>query len=508
MPGEPLSLREPEAGEETSPGRSILGLARIEPAPFRIPASRNGAAPPHATILGLSELERAPIRLPVSPAARNGEPPNASLLGLGGLDAAPLRARTPRREGDEFPGTTLLGLADVAPRPLPGIFRPAPRRPVAGRASASFFGLAAPAPAVEEHSRSFFGLTVPAAGLPRVEPVEVPEFERDVTHRPERGFPIERAMLASILAHAVLLLLLVVTPKGGAHDPRKGLLAALVPPEKVDDKIPLVFHEAPGPKRENPKKSELSDADRRAGGGDRSKPKAASPYVPELPGMRGVAPGRPAIAKPFERPRVAQARPAAPPGGSKAAPEPQPETKTAQNELEGLRVPPAGKREGPEGSKPLADLNSVARQAAREVAGQGAISGQGGAGFPNPDGGFVDAGPISFETSWYDWGEYLQAMLAKIKAHWKPAMEPFRWKTTVQFAIHPDGTITDLLVVRPSANPAFTFGAQKAISGSNPLPPLPKDLLASVGSDHIEHVRIMFLFNYRTGDWEAPESAK
>ena len=457
-------------------------------------------------MLGLSELEAAPLRLAASAPTRNGERPHASLLGLSGLAPAPLPLRAPRPAGEESPGTTLLGLSGIPPRPLPGLSRA--RRAPAPRATASFFGLAAPAAAAEERSRSFFGMVLPADGAaPLPEPVEVPEFERDVTHQAERGFPIERAMLASLLAHAVLLLLLLVAPKTTAHDPRKGLLAALIPPEKTEEKIPLVFREAPGPKRENPKKSELSDADRRAGGGDRSKPKAASPYVPELPGMRGVAPGRPGVSRPFERPRVAEARPAAPAAGGAAA-APAPETKTAQNELEGFRVPPPAKREGAQGEKSLADINSVARQAAREVAGQGAISGQGGAGFPNPEGGFVDAGPISFETSWYDWGEYLQVMLAKIKAHWKPAMEPFRWKTTVQFAIHPDGTITDLVVVRPSANPAFTFGAQKAISTSNPLPPLPKDLLASVGSDHIEHVRIMFLFNFRTGDWEAPESAK
>src|SRR4029079_14492575 len=55
--------------------------------------------------------------------------------------------------------------------------------------------------------------------------------------------------------------------------------------------IPISFPDLPGPSRANPKRAPLSDADRRAGGGDPSKPKAETPYVPPRNGVAGLAPG-------------------------------------------------------------------------------------------------------------------------------------------------------------------------------------------------------------------------
>jgi len=518
---EPDEEQKKPASED--PRHSILGLGGIDRSALRLPLpapSANGE-PPTRSLLGLEGLSTRPLKR--SLAGKPSEvPPNPSILGLGAAHPAPLAPMRPIPGAPDAPppNPSILGLGATRPSPNSTLWRRPVRRPTAARrpvepTSPVFFGLGG-APvrgaraAGEPASRSFFGLeALPYAGSVAAavraeapeEPaeVEVPEFERDVEHKAEPGFPIERAILLSIAAHVAIILLLIFAP-AGTRDPRRGLLSALVPPENPYEKIPLVFREAPGAARPNPKKSDLSDADRRASGGDRSKPKAESPFVPDRPGMQGLQPGSPIVRAPFEAARPAPQKPA-----------PQPDTQTAranpENELDGLRVPSAGQTR-PGATTEFNDLRSVAQQAARDVLAQNSGGGQGGAGFPNPDGGFVDTGPISFETSWYDWGDYLQAMLSRIKAHWDPSRDPFRWKTTIRFAIHPDGSITDIAVVRPSKNPAFIYGCRKAIEGSNPLPPLPKDLLASVGLNHVEHVAITFLYNYRTGDWEAEESAK
>ena len=38
--------------------------------------------------------------------------------------------------------------------------------------------------------------------------------------------------------------------------------------------------------------------------------------------------------------------------------------------------------------------------------------------------GFAEQGPLSFETQWYDWGEYAQSMVSKIRVHWYENMPP------------------------------------------------------------------------------------
>ena len=109
---------------------------------------------------------------------------------------------------------------------------------------------------------------------------------------PASSFPIERAILISLLAHLCLLILLIVLPARGPSSAKGDLFAALLEPQPKDDSpIPVVFQEAPGPSRPNPRRSPLSDADRRAGGGEPSRPKSNVPFVPPSKGIAGLAPG-------------------------------------------------------------------------------------------------------------------------------------------------------------------------------------------------------------------------
>ena len=303
--------------------------------------------------------------------------------------------------------------------------------------------------------------------------------------RPTSPFPIERGILISLVVHVLLVVLFLSLPSPlPVHG--KGDLFALTPPEKDDSPIPVIFQDAPGPARENPKRSPLSDADRRAGGGDSSRPKAQAPYVPPSSGIAGLAPG----------PKAPRGAPAQRPPRSAAAPDRQPEAAVAS---EGL-VAPSGKdasefpvqqpRSGPRETTRLAGLDTAIREAAR-----GTVAGQGGSPEGNPDGGFVDSGPLSFDTTWYDWGPYAAEMIRRIKLHWDvPELARLGWKgkLTVRFFILADGRVADAKILRGSGIPPFDFAAFQAIVKSSPFRPLPADL----GSQR-EGVTVTFFYNMR-----------
>jgi TonB family protein len=133
--------------------------------------------------------------------------------------------------------------------------------------------------------------------------------------------------------------------------------------------------------------------------------------------------------------------------------------------------------------------------AARGVTAPGVPRGDNGAGFPNPEGGFVDSGPISFDTTWYDWGPYAEEMVRRIKLHWEiPELARLGWKgkLTIRFFIRGDGRVEGAKILKVSGVPPFDFAALQAILTSSPFRPLPKDL----GSDR-EGVTVTFFYNIR-----------
>src|SRR5689334_13011816 len=109
--------------------------------------------------------------------------------------------------------------------------------------------------------------------------------------RPVRTWPIERAILISIIAHIALVLILMFMP-AKTPNPKGGILDAFLPKNQPESPIPISFPDLPGPARANPRpRAPLSDAARRAGGRDPSKPKAETPYIPPRNGIAGLAPG-------------------------------------------------------------------------------------------------------------------------------------------------------------------------------------------------------------------------
>jgi TonB family protein len=105
-------------------------------------------------------------------------------------------------------------------------------------------------------------------------------------------------------------------------------------------------------------------------------------------------------------------------------------------------------------------------------------------------------GPLSFETQWYDWGEYAEGMVNRIRVNWYANMPMPLLQTglkgvvTIRFTIHRDGHISDVTILNSSTIPPYDFAAKKSIELSSPLNPLPKDF-----PNETEHVTCMFFYN-------------
>ncbi|MGH9364063.1 MAG: energy transducer TonB family protein, partial [Thermoanaerobaculia bacterium] len=283
----------------------------------------------------------------------------------------------------------------------------------------------------------------------------------DLERKPDRPFPVERAILFSLVLHVVGFVVFLSLPERRLPDPRQGLLAAFVPP--ADQPIPVAFKDAQGRERPNPKKSDLSDKDRLAAGGDPSKPKAETPFVPEEKGKMGLTPGSPLVFPPRgSRGSDAQDRSAS------ASPR-----QTAPGEPGGdhpFVMPPAGGQQEGSGEREqrLAGLNQAIKHAARDVS---QVPGQQGSPDSNLDGGFKDTGPLSFDTSWYDWGPYAAEMVRRIKLHWEiPSLAQLGWKgrVTIRYYIRGDGRVEEATILSRSGVPPFDHAALQAILTSSP----------------------------------------
>lgn len=109
--------------------------------------------------------------------------------------------------------------------------------------------------------------------------------------------------------------------------------------------------------------------------------------------------------------------------------------------------------------------------------------------------GYAAAGPLSFETQWYDWGAYAASMVSKIRVNWYENMPQLirtgmKGVVTIRFTIQRDGRITDITILDGSTIPPYDFAAKKAIELSSPLNPLPKDF-----PNPSERVTAMFFYN-------------
>ena len=87
---------------------------------------------------------------------------------------------------------------------------------------------------------------------------------------------------------------------------------------------------------------------------------------------------------------------------------------------------------------------------------------------------------MSFETQWYDWGDYAEGMVRRIRQNWYDNMPSvirlgLKGVVTIRFTIQRDGTLTDITTLESSGIPPFDFAAKKALELSSKLAPLPAD---------------------------------
>jgi TonB family protein len=98
--------------------------------------------------------------------------------------------------------------------------------------------------------------------------------------------------------------------------------------------------------------------------------------------------------------------------------------------------------------------------------------------FDNAQGGGGQFGPeIQFDTKGVEFGPWIRRFIAQIKRNWNIpyAVMALKGHVVIQFNVHKDGSITDLVVAGPCPVDAFNNAAFGALSGSNPTQPLPPE---------------------------------
>src|ERR1700730_3325908 len=116
----------------------------------------------------------------------------------------------------------------------------------------SVLSLSGPAPAIESRAAE-----EPEALSPLIAHSTLGELAGLEEH-PTSAFPIERAILISLVAHVILIILLMVVPTRVPVNSQGDLFAGLVPEPKDDTPIPVIFSDAPGAARPNPKRSPVA----------------------------------------------------------------------------------------------------------------------------------------------------------------------------------------------------------------------------------------------------------
>ncbi|HEX7830158.1 MAG TPA: energy transducer TonB [Thermoanaerobaculia bacterium] len=255
------------------------------------------------------------------------------------------------------------------------------------------------------------------------------------------------------------------------------------------------FVEAPGQKLEKRPSynAPLSDANRRAatpvdtGLTPTRRPGDGGGTFNPPPGQENARPGAqqpPMQAAPRQRPSQAQA-------ASAASPFP-PQPSTPGDDAFAYRESRAATQATQASAMNSIDWKSAIREAGRS----GNLGRPDGAdGLIGGEKGSAEQGPLSFETQWYDWGDYAQSMVSRIRVNWYANMPPL-FKSgiggvvTIRFTIHRDGRISDVTILQTSGHPPYDLAAKKAIEQSSPLKPLPADF-----PNPTERVTAMFYYN-------------
>ena len=293
------------------------------------------------------------------------------------------------------------------------------------------------------------------------------------------GFSVPTAV--SILVHAALLILFIrahtAAPEIKQDEPAIRFVELI-------RSNPREFVEAPGPEVGSaPITAPFSDANRRA-----SAPEPTGENPTTRPGD-----GRGLFTPPMGSTRAPSAEPGKQTAATTESVAPGEGSPVEQSSREGSSRIPALRTEA---SALAGEVNW--RSAIKEIGKVASIGGNEGidlSGIAGGEKGFAEAGPLSFETQWYDWGEYAQSMISRIRVNWYNNMPQLirtgmQGVVTIRFTIQSSGRITDIEQLNSSGIPPYDFAARKAIELSSPLNPLPKDF-----PKPSERVTAMFYYN-------------
>jgi TonB family protein len=118
--------------------------------------------------------------------------------------------------------------------------------------------------------------------------------------------------------------------------------------------------------------------------------------------------------------------------------------------------------------------------------------------FHNPQGGQTDPGAtIQFDTKGVQFGPWLRRFVSQVRRNWfvPNAAMTFSGRVVLQFNIHKNGRITDVVVAQASTIDAFNRSAVNAILGSNPTEPLPPEY-----PDERAFFTVTFFYNEQPGN--------
>ncbi len=298
-----------------------------------------------------------------------------------------------------------------------------------------------------------------------------------------RSGGVSIAVAASIVLHILIFAYLIATYKPVSRDAPAPPIARYVEliRQNPNDRN---FVESPGAKIKQPPSAnaDFSDANR----------KAATPHP------NGTQPTlRPGDGSKIYTPKTSSTPPqAATPSqeaGAAAQPQqqqPQPPSSPATQAPSTLtfRQPAQANAGGPVNWRNA--IKEVGRVASLGSGQQSDLPGSAGG-----EKGFAQDGPLSFESSWFDWGEYAEGMVSRIRVNWYANMPHLiqtglKGVVTIRFTIHRDGSITDVIILQSSGVPPYDFAAKKGIELSSPLNPLPKNF-----PNDSERVTAMFYYN-------------
>ena len=307
-----------------------------------------------------------------------------------------------------------------------------------------------------------------------------------IVEEDERPGGVPYSVVVSVVLHVALVIFLIknMHPVAEANIP-----APIVHFVELMRQNPQQFVEAPGAKIKMKPSADapMSDANRKA-----ASPQPTGDKLTTRPGD-----GSQLYSPPTQR------RGAPPTPQQQQQPSPQQAQAAAEAAKAAMMAPQPNAQSASSFRQPVEKIASAApvnwNNAIRDVAkshpvgnGEGFDLGQAAGG---EKGYTAEAGPLSFETQWFDWGDYAESMVSKIRINWYGIM-PDLIKTglkgvfTIRFTIHRDGRITDITILKSSGVPPYDNAAAKALEASSPLKPLPADF-----PKDSERVTAMFYYN-------------